>query len=121
MKITKYQICIFLMLSVSACINEVREFETCDNGQLDEAVSYSLRVAPVIRGSCTLPSCHVNGFENGDFTDFNQLKEKAENGLLEMVITTDQMPPDFTEGPKLLTQCEKKIIIKWIDEGSPNN
>lgn len=121
MKVIKYQIYIYLSLSLTACINEMRDYETCASEQLDRAVSYSLDVAPIIRSSCALPSCHVNGFENGDFTNFSQLREKAENGLLEMVIITNQMPPDFTEGPKPLTHCEKKIIVKWIDEGGPNN
>ncbi|MDN5212887.1 hypothetical protein QQ020_12550 [Fulvivirgaceae bacterium BMA12] len=118
-KIAKYQI--FTCLLLTACISEVREYEMCETDQLDQAVSYSLEVAPIIRSTCTLPACHINGFENGDFTNFNQLKGKVDNGLLETVITTSQMPPAFTKGPKQLTYCEKKLIIRWIDEGGLNN
>ncbi len=121
MRTLPYKIFLSATLLLGACTYEVQEPERCVGDHLDRALSYGLDVAPIIRSSCTLPSCHVSGFEEGDFTNFSDLKDKAEHGLLESVIKTNQMPHTNTYGPKVLTDCEKKVILQWIRRGSINN
>ena len=113
-----------LCLSVivfGACRNEQIVPVPCKNPVSKETISYNLDVYPVISSNCTLANCHVTGFEKGNFTNFDEIKKKADSGILKYMIVTQQMPHGNTKGQTYLTDCEKTKILTWIDAGAKNN
>src|SRR5215218_480901 len=112
---------VFVMLNLCACTYYTAEVIPCDGQLVDRNISYKSDVSPIIGKTCALSGCHVTGFENGDFTSFDDIKKKADSGMLELMITTAQMPASDTQGPKSLTACEIELIKNWIKEGAVNN
>ncbi len=92
--------------------------DACDT--LD--VSYSTDIVPIIEATCAIAGCHVADFSQGDFTTYEDLKEKVddEDKLLTQV-TEGTMPPSNTAGPAELTADELELIQCWIDDGAPDN
>ncbi|HEU5289025.1 MAG TPA: hypothetical protein VFU05_00185 [Cyclobacteriaceae bacterium] len=82
-------------------------------------VSYSHDISPIIATSCALPNCHVANFPNGDFTFYNDLKARADNGELYFRLSNGQMPP--ANSNVQLTVCDVNTIVQWINEGAKNN
>jgi hypothetical protein len=113
-------LCLSVIFS-GACRNEKIVPVPCDTPVSTETISYNLDVYPIISSNCTLANCHVTGFEKGDFTNFDEIKQKAESGMLKYMIVTQQMPHGDTKGQRYLTDCEKTKILTWIDGGSKNN
>jgi hypothetical protein len=108
-------------LQLSACTYDVVEVNPCDNLPVNRAISYETDIAPIATTTCALPSCHVTGFSRGDFTSYADLKKKADSGILAHKVTSGEMPPPYTKGPKSLTACQIETIAKWISQGAPNN
>jgi len=109
-----------LLFFCAQCTNEVAP-DICNNvAQKVQDISYNLDVAPIIAKSCALPDCHVGAFPNGDFTFYDDLKIRADNGELYFRLTSGQMPPSFSEVPAL-TICDVNTIVMWINEGAKNN
>ena len=102
------------------CTTEVAPNICNDVPQKVQDISYSLDVSPIIAKSCALPDCHVGNFPNGDFTFYDDLKIRADNGALYFRLTSGQMPPSFSNVPAL-TICDVNTIVLWINEGAKNN
>lgn len=84
--------------------------------------SYMNDIKPIIDASCALAGCHEANFLNGDFTTYDGLKEKANNGtLIERAVEDKDMPPENTNGPMELSDEEIKLINCWVADGAPNN
>jgi hypothetical protein len=114
---TKLCVVLFLSSMIIGCENHINEMEPCEELIIGEP-TYSSQVYPIISRSCAIPGCHVSGFEKGDFTRFEEVKNKVDNGIFEFMIDTDQMPHGNTPGPKYLTVCEIVIIKNWIKNGA---
>ena len=79
--------------------------------------SYSANIKPIINANCISSGCHNANSTNGDFTTYNGLKAKADNGSLNnRVVQQKNMPPSQ---PLSLDDLEK--IKCWINSGAPNN
>jgi len=108
-----------LFLSVQ-CTSEVAPDICSDIPQKVQGISYSLDVYPIIANSCALPDCHVGAFPNGNFTTYDNLKARVDNGELYLRLTSGQMPPAYSQVPAL-TICDVRTITTWINEGAKNN
>ena len=108
------------ILSLFQCKDAIEEIGECPALELTQ-VSYSTHVYPIVNKTCAIPQCHSGDFEYGDFNQFREIKERADNGKLKFMIETHQMPHGFTEGPQYLTSCEIETMKKWINEGAANN
>jgi hypothetical protein len=102
------------------CKDTVEEMEEC-TAMSASPISYSIHVYPIVTNVCAIPQCHVAESQHGNFTVFNDVKDRAEDGRLKFMIETHQMPHGFTKGPTYLTSCEIETIKKWISEGAKNN
>lgn len=79
--------------------------------------SYSSNIKPIISSNCTSSGCHNANSNNGDFTTYEGLKAKADNGTLNTrVVEQKNMPPS-----QPLSLDDLKKIKCWIDSGAPNN
>ncbi len=84
--------------------------------------SFMNDIKPIVDATCALAGCHVANFNSGDFTDYDGLKEKVDNGSVNQRVLQDMdMPPSNTNGPTELTEEEIRLIHCWIEIGAPNN
>ena len=86
---------------------------------VEKKVSFSNEVKPIVDARCI--SCHApggSGIAKGDYTKFADFKAYSVSGA----ITTQAIDNSFMpQGGPALSQAEKDLIKKWIDEGSNNN
>ena len=108
-----------VLLICIQCTNDVSNYP-CAVSVDRQNISYSLDVFPVVSKSCAIPGCHIAAFPKGDFTKYNDLKERAGNGKLYFRLSSGQMPPADSKSPGL-TICEVNIITRWINQGAKNN
>ena len=87
---------------------------TCDTTN----VTWSATVQPIVQGNCAIPGCHVaGGTGTGDFTSYQGVKDKVDNGTFRQEVVVDgTMPPDFA-----LSACEIQQLEVWIQAGAPQN
>jgi len=109
---------IFLVLILQSCYNDNEEDiygeVTCDIS----VVTYAEKIQPIINSSCATTGCHVSGGSGpGNFTNFNGLQNKINNGSFEnRVLVQKDMPPNSS-----LSDCELQTIQAWLDAGAQNN
>lgn len=85
-------------------------------------VSYQRDIVPIINSSCALTGCHVSGFNSGDFTNYADIKQRADNGRLNTrVVVNQNMPPSNSPGPQSLSDAEIEAFECWIAAGAPEN
>jgi hypothetical protein len=90
-----------------------------------KSLSYEKTVAPIIQQKCL--GCHTeNGHFPPFFSDYQKMKGWA--SMSKETILTDRMPPNSADtyygnykDNFTLTPEEKRIIVKWIDAGSPRD
>ena len=99
------------VVSFLSCTNDKLETEPCSS------VSYIETVRPLVETKCALAGCHVSGFQPGDFTSYEVLKQKAEEGKIQlMVFSLGNMPP-----VNKLSENEKFQLKCWIQSGAQKN
>lgn len=77
-------------------------------------------VKPIIENNCI--ACHSSGNSNGDLSTYTSLREFIINGDLINRISKDQNEPGFMPlGEQKLDQITIDILIKWKENGAPNN
>jgi hypothetical protein len=109
------KISLALCLFVVAC-NSGKKVTTETTVALPE-VSYKKSILPIIESKCAVSGCHIQGFHEGDFTIFEDLKKQADRGKLRrLVIENKSMPPD-----QPLESNEIKLIDAWLKQGGNNN
>ena len=111
-------LCAFLSLlcfsiSCSEGVMEDPPITVCDTLQ----VSYSNDINPIVRNSCRISGCHVEGFEHGNFYDFEEIKESALSGRLWLFTAVLRSMPPSSE----ISSEDLKKIRCWIDDGAPDN
>ena len=114
----KISILILLTFALQSCYNDNEEElygpVTCDLSD----VTYADQVSSIINSSCATSGCHVaGGTGSGDFTNFDELKSKVDNGSFEnRVLVEKTMPPSSQ-----LSDCDLQILQTWLDNGALNN
>ncbi len=79
--------------------------------------SYQLTIVPIINSNCTTSGCHDAGSPSGNFTTYNGLKAKVDNGALRKRVLEDKdMPPSGS-----LSQEERDKLNCWLEKAAPNN
>jgi hypothetical protein len=71
----------------------------------------------MIQSKCAVSGCHVSGFQPGDFTQYETLKKKADDGKIQlMVFSLGNMPPE-----NKLSSSEKSMLQCWLNAGAEKN
>lgn len=80
-------------------------------------VRYSTGIRPFVLTHCAITGCHVTGFPQGDYTLYQPLKVRADNGRLRFfVLELRNMPPNDS-----VTEEQRQMIGCWIEQGALNN
>lgn len=127
---------IVLMVAVYSCKHEpaltpVRKDPTPPDTipTWSSAICFNKDVLPIFTNYCANPGCHDKAIGEKDyvFDNYDDIIKKditpgnaANSKIYKVIITTDPndiMPPP---GRTPLTQAQKDIIKKWIDEGAKN-
>ena|SRR5690349_16662291 len=99
------------LVSLLSCADDKFETDPCSS------VSYVETVRPLVDTKCAVAGCHVSGFQPGDFTVYEVLKQKAVDGKIQlMVFTLGNMPP-----VEKLSEEEKLELKCWIQSGAQRN
>lgn len=114
----KFSFFIIIILVLQSCYNDNEEEIYGDLDCNTADVSYTNHVGPIINSSCATTNCHVSGGSGpGDFTNFNELEAKINDGSFEnRVIVQKTMPPNSE-----LSDCDLQTIQAWLDAGALNN
>src|SRR5437016_3792554 len=82
-------------------------------------IHYSTTIAPIIVTSCSsvyFSGCHEAGSANGNYTVYEVLKLKVDNGsLYNRIVKLRTMPPDT-----VLSDSTINLINCWIQQGGQN-
>ena len=96
------------LVSFLSCTNDKFETDPCSS------VSYVESIRPLVEAKCATTGCHVAGFQPGDFSKCEVLKQKADEGKIQlMVFSLGIMPP-----VNKLTEEEKGQLQCWIHSGA---
>ncbi|MEO8085234.1 MAG: hypothetical protein ABI763_00345 [Bacteroidota bacterium] len=66
---------------------------------------------------CAVSGCHVSGFQPGDFTNYQVLKQKVDDGKLQLVVFDLKIMPPVNK----LSDEETSIVKCWIANGAKSN
>lgn len=114
MKLFKY-FSLALCLIMAAC--SVGKKTATDSTVPMQEVSYKKNILPIIESKCAVSGCHIQGFHEGDFTIFEELKKQVDKGKFRrLVLENKSMPPD-----QPLDSKELKLIDAWLKQGGNNN
>jgi hypothetical protein len=102
---------LYAMISLLSCTNDKFKSDLCNE------VSYSQTIKPLVNQKCAIAGCHVAGFQPGDFTNYEVLKEKVNDGKLQLVLFDLNIMPPVN---KLSTE-EKSLLRCWIESGAVSN
>lgn len=119
-----------IVITISSCkhetLGDVPIIQECENGTID----FVNQVLPILESNCSTTGCHnESSHKHFVVTDnyYNLMKtidvnpSNADKSELHKVITDngdDLMPP--TNSGFVLTQTQKDIIKKWINQGAKN-
>jgi hypothetical protein len=104
---------VIILLSVLSC-----EYDNADSTYWDSLgeIKFSEEVSPLITTHCNITGCHINGSPTGDFSDYNQLKQRVDNGKFQkMVFDLKLMPP--ASSPQL-NETEYRTLERWLAGGA---
>jgi hypothetical protein len=77
-------------------------------------VNFSENILPIMTANCTGSGCHDGSSYLGNFSKYEDIKIRADNGnLYLMVIEKRSMPPD-----KSLAETDIDLIRCWIEKGA---
>ncbi len=95
------------------------EYENAELKFTGRTVKYSTDIAPLVATRCAIAGCHTTGAPIGNFTEYQALKERVNNGKLQlMVFDLKLMPP---VGASSLTLNESGNLKLWIEQGALEN
>ncbi len=82
-----------------------------------EEVAYSIQVKEIIDETCAYSGCHDGGGNApGDFTSYRRFESFLTNNLFESrTLNQRDMPPNYSTGPKSLTQEQIDMLVCWMD------
>jgi hypothetical protein len=98
------------MLVILSCKKTTTETAKCSG-------SYSSDIKPIANSKCALKDCHGSGSSLGDFTQYAELKLRADSGWIRRNVFELKIMPPASAVP--LTEDEKQKLKCWLDNGAP--
>lgn len=112
-------ILIVVSLFQTACTSD--KLPEPDPNACDDQLSYTNGIKTIVDTYCAYSGCHVTGFLAGDFSSYQGMLSRLENGgIRERAIITMDMPEPGSN-PENLTQEDFDDFKCWLDNGFPEN
>lgn len=107
---------LYISMFSTACsfdkVEPVEQADFCDT----LTVSYNLQIKDIVTTNCAYVGCHIGGFPSGDFTTYEGMLSRLENGEIERrTVNLLDMPPL----PDTLSANDLEIFSCWISKGYP--
>jgi len=102
---------------IFSCTRDILTEVSCD--PLDVPV-YDGEVESIINATCAYTGCHISGFTNGDYSDYDKIVSSDLDQFLAEISNGD-MPPVYSSGPTTLTAEELMTLQCWIKGGTLEN
>lgn len=101
--------------------NEVDLYPASSSNCIEEGVSYSADVKPILDNNCK--SCHNAVVLQGDIDldGYDKVKIFVDNSKLLSSVKQDGNSVDMPLNASKLADCLVQTIEIWINEGAPNN
>lgn len=105
---------VYVICTLVSCTNDKL---TIIESTCPEEVSYSIQVKEIIDETCAYSGCHDSaGNAPGDFTSYNRMESFLTDNLFESrTLNQRDMPPNYSTGPKSLTQEQIDMLVCWMD------
>jgi hypothetical protein len=106
-----------LTIAVLSLLNckKVNEYKGLDCSAVNP--TYTGAIKAIVDANCTMSGCHNAGSPNGNYTTYEGLLIRVNNGTLsKRVLYTKDMP----KGGSLSLEDRKKLKC-WIDAGAPRD
>lgn len=104
-----------LLLIITSCRHREDEKTGCDL----VFSSYTADISPIIATNCAIEGCHISGALMGDFTTYEGLKAKVDNGSFELRVLDMKIMPPATRPP--LTEPQLQRLRCWVERGAKEN
>ncbi len=90
--------------------------------ECSEDVAYTNGVKEILDLSCAYVDCHDGGAgAPGDFTNYNRMSSYLTDNLFVLrTINVRDMPPNYSEGPKSISQEQLDVLTCWIENDYKN-
>lgn len=83
-----------------------------------EQFFFTANVKPITTTYCAVNGCHPFGNFNSFITLGSIVAGNPEGSRAYQRIVNNEMPPSYTTGPRPVSDAEKEIIRKWIEQGA---
>jgi hypothetical protein len=80
---------------------------------------YNTDIKPFINLKCAVGGCHVGNFIFGDFNNYDDLKQRIDNGKVKTLVFDNKLMPPY--GSVQLTNGEINKLKGWINYGAEQN
>jgi hypothetical protein len=114
----------FVTCCLICCMLQSCTYESVEPAKIvvtDSVISYSKVIAPLTAAQCSSSTgCHESGSQDGDFTTYAGLNEKAMDGTLYNRVFKVKDMPQIGSAYKL-TDEQRGFYAAWIAQGAPNN
>lgn len=105
---------VIALVSWNSCKKQ-DEYANLDCSKID--ASYTNSIRPIIDANCVSSGCHDANSANGNYTTYDGLLIRVNNGTLsQRVLYTKDMPKGTA-----LSLADRQKIKCWIDAGGPKN
>jgi uncharacterized membrane protein len=82
----------------------------------DDTCTYTSDIQPIVANKCALAGCHAAGSAVADFSGYEGLKTRADNGKISKYVFELKIMPPATKTQ--LTDEEKEKLKCWLDGGA---
>lgn len=94
---------------------EMEMEDLCENVD----ASYKDDISTILSASCAIAGCHVSGFSNGDWSEYQNVSDNA-GSIKTRAVDQKNMPPASSSAPKLTAE-QIELLSCWIADGAENN
>lgn len=99
-------------------IDQGAKNNACSSCDSSGTVSYSTKIWPLINSGCT--GCHGYG-KNTQLTSYSEVKVQVDNGKLSGALNHKSGFLPMPQGGTQWTDCQLRMLDRWIADGAPNN
>ena len=99
-------------------IDQGAKNNACSSCDSSGTVSFSTKIWPLINSGCT--GCHGYG-KNTQLTSYSDVKAQVDNGKLSGALNHKSGFLPMPQGGTKWTDCQLRMLDRWIADGAPNN